>query len=155
MTDRRAGRALALVVAAGTGGCASLFGSTESTVAVNTNPAAARCDLTGRGGFHAVVTTPGRVSVPNSAAPVSVTCTAAGYRPTSYTLDASADGWIWANSALVAVTGGAAVLGLLVDESRDAGKAYGQSVDYSLDPVGPRTVHAVDRHGGELLLQTQ
>ncbi len=155
MAGRWSRRGVALMAAVGASGCASLLGSTTSTVAINTHPRVARCDLRGHDGFHAVVTTPGRLSVPNSAAPVSVTCTAPGYRPTSYTLDATADGWIWANSALVVVTGGAAVLGLLVDESRDAGRAYGRSVDYALDPATPRTVHAIDRHGGELLLKTQ
>ena len=153
MTRRWAGAVMA--VAVGLAGCASLAGPTASTVKINTNPAAARCTLTGHGGFHAALTTPGSVSVPASAAPVIVTCTAPGRRPTSYTLDASANGWIWANSALVAVTDGAAVLGLLVDESRDAGRVYQDTVTYDLQSAQPRDVHLRQRTGGETTLRAE
>jgi len=83
-------------------------------------------------------------------------CSADGWRPTSYSLDATADGWIWGNSALVVVTGGAAVLGLLVDESRDAGMVYSETVNYELDRDRPRTVFTSDRVNGiDTTLQTR
>jgi hypothetical protein len=153
---RRWGRAaVAAGVAAGAAACASLVGSSQSTVKINTSPTLAQCELKGRGGFHASVATPGSVTIPGSAAPVIVTCTAPGRRPTSYTLDASADGWIWGNSALVVVTGGAAVLGLLVDESRDAGKAYQDTVNYDLESGRPRELHTIERSGGEMRLEAE
>ncbi len=156
MSMARRGRGAAVAaMAAGVAACASLAGSTESTVKITTNPAAAQCTLKGRDGFRAQVATPASVTLPNAAAPVMVTCTAPGYRPTSYALDISSNGWIWANSALVAVTGGAAVLGLLVDESRDAGKSYQDTVNYDLESGRPRDVQAIQRNGGEMHLQAQ
>jgi len=137
------------------GGCASLVSTNHSTVQINTNPSNAQCTLKGHG-FATAVTTPARVTLPSSAAPLIVTCVAYGWRPTSFTLDATADGWIWGNSALVAVTGGAAVLGLLFDESRDAGKVYSGTVNYDLDQDHPRTVLTHTRlNGGEATYQTR
>ncbi len=137
-------------------GCASVLSSTESTVQISTNPPKAHCDLKGLGGFTAGIETPASVTIPSSAAPVIVTCVAEGRKPTSYTLDAAADGWIWGNSALVMVTGGAAVLGLLVDEGRGAGKSYAETVNYDLDPDRPRSVHTLERGGGnEMTLQAR
>jgi len=137
------------------GGCASIVSGNQSTVQVTTDPGNARCILKGHG-FSTSITTPASVVVPASAAPVIVTCSAEGRRPTSYTLDATSDGWIWGNSALVVVTGGAAVLGLLVDESRDAGMIYSGAVNYQLDAERPRSVLTHDRRsGGEMSLQAR
>ncbi len=138
------------------GACASIAGSNSTTVQFSTNPAGGHCDLRGTAGYAASVDTPASLDVPTSAAPVIVTCTAQGRRPTTYSLDASANGWRWGNSALIVVTGGAAVLGLLVDESRNAGMSYVDAVRYDLDPDRPRTIVARDRTGGETLtLQTR
>ncbi|MCR6632241.1 MAG: hypothetical protein NVV74_20565 [Magnetospirillum sp.] len=131
----------------GLAACASVVGSTSSEVQIRTNPDKARCDLKGYDGFSASVETPAIVSVPTAAAPVTVTCQAPGFRPTSYTLDATADGWIWGNSALFVATGGIAVLGALVDESRAAGKSYAEDVHYDLAPDRPRAIRARSRNG--------
>lgn len=139
-----AGTALVVLAA-----CASVVGSTESDVQIRTNPDKARCDLRGYEGFAASVETPASVAIPTTAAPVTVTCQAPGFRPTSYTLDASADGWIWGNSALFLASGGVAVLGALVDESRAAGKSYAEEVHYQLSPDRPRPVRARSRDGGQ------
>jgi len=137
------------------GGCASIVSSNRSTVQITSNPANADCTIKGHG-FATRVTTPASLVLPSSAAPLIVTCVADGWRPTSYSLDATADGWIWGNSALVVVTGGAAVLGLLVDESRDAGKVYSETVNYELDRAHPRTVFTSDRlNGVDATLQTR
>lgn len=135
------GTALALAA------CASVVGSTQSSVQIRTNPDKAHCALKGRDGFAAQVETPAVISIPHSAAPVTVTCTAAGFRPSAYTLDATADGWIWGNSAFMLATGGVAVLGALVDESRGAGKAYAEEVHYDLTPDRPRPIRASSRKG--------
>lgn len=127
------------------GACASVVGSTESTVQIRTNPDNARCELRGMGGYGATVETPAAVTIPNRASPVSVMCQAPGFRQTAHTLTASADGWIWGNSAFMVATGGIAVLGALVDESRGAGKAYADEVDYTLSPDRPRPVRLKTR----------
>lgn len=134
--------------------CASVVGTTSSDVQIRTNPDKALCDIKGFGDFSASVETPATVSIPTAAAPVTVTCKAAGFRPTSYTLDATADGWIWGNSALFVATGGVAVLGVLVDESRAAGKSYADEVHYDLSPERPRPVRVRSR-GGEADLNLQ
>lgn len=126
--------------------CASVVGSTESAVEIRTNPDRARCALSGYG-FSAQVDTPATILLPHSAAPVAVNCTAPGFRPTSYTLDAKADGWIWANSALFIATGGIAVLGAVVDESRGAGRAYAEHVQYDLAPDTARQIRLKQRNG--------
>lgn len=126
--------------------CASVVGSTESTVQIKTNPAQAHCQLKGYD-FNAEVDTPAELSVPHSAAPVTVHCTAPGFRPTSYTLDAKSDGWIWGNSAFIVATGGIAILGAVVDESRGAGRSYAEEVQYDLAPERTRVLRARDRSG--------
>jgi len=140
-------RLCALAALAGLTACASVVGSTESTVQIRTNPDKARCELRGHEGYAASVETPASLTIPNSAAPVTVTCQAAGFRPTSYTLDATANGWIWGNSAFFVATGGVAILGALVDESRSAGKAYAEEVHYNLSPDTPRAVRVRSRGG--------
>lgn len=147
------------VVAGGVGlmtlaACASVVGSTASDVQIRTNPDKAQCDLKGYDGYSASVETPATVTIPTKAAPVTVTCKAPGFRASSYTLDATADGWIWGNSALFIATGGVAVLGALVDESRAAGKSYADEVHYELSPDRPRPVRARTR-GGETDLNLQ
>lgn len=134
--------------------CASVVSSTKSDVQIRTNPDKAQCDIKGFEGYSASVETPATVTIPTSAAPVTVTCKAPGFRPTSYTLDATADGWIWGNSALFVATGGVAVLGALVDESRAAGKSYAEEVHYDLSPDRPRPVRARTR-GGDTDLNLQ
>lgn len=131
----------------GLAACASVVGSTSSDVQIRTNPDKARCELKGYGGYAASIETPAMLSIPNGAAPVVVTCQAPGFRPTSYTLDATADGWIWGNSAFMVATGGVAILGALVDESRSAGKSYAEEVRYDLSPDRPRPVRVRSRAG--------
>ena len=145
----------AMAATAALAGCASLVSTNHSTVQITTNPPNAQCTLKGHG-YAAQITTPASITLPSSAAPLIVTCVAYGWRPTTYTLDATADGWIWGNSALVAVTGGAAVLGMLVDEGRDAGKVYSGAVNYQLDGDHPRTIRIYDRlNDSESTVQTR
>ncbi|MGE5546025.1 MAG: hypothetical protein ACM33T_03940 [Solirubrobacterales bacterium] len=140
-----AGAALPLLVA-----CASILGSTESTVQIRTSPDGATCELRGYE-YTASVTAPATVTVPHKAAPVVVTCVAPGFRPTSNTLKASSDGLMWANSALIFGTAGVMVLGAMVDESRGAGVSYGDSLDVKLEPGDPRGVRVRSRSDGSEL----
>ncbi|WP_173981157.1 hypothetical protein [Magnetospirillum sp. UT-4] len=139
--------AFGLAATAGLSACASVIGSTESEVQIRTSPDNAQCDLKGYDGYAASVRTPATLTIPTAAAPVTVTCSAAGFRRTSYTLDATADGWIWGNTAFMMATGGIAVLGALVDESRSAGRAYAEDVKYDLAPDRPRPLRATSRSG--------
>lgn len=148
MGDRWLVRMMGVVAAASLAACASVVGSSQSSVSIRTNPEKSHCELKGGDGFTAQVETPAVLSIPSSAAPVTVTCKAAGFRPSAYTLDATADGWIWGNSAFMIATGGVAVLGALVDGSRGAGKSYADEVQYDLSPDRPRPIRATTR-GGE------
>lgn len=147
MTGNWLTRIVGVAAIASLAACASVVGSTESQVQIRTNPDKARCELRGHEGFTATVETPAVLTIPTMAAPVTVTCAAAGFRPTSYTLDANAGGWIWGNAAFMVATGGVAVLGALVDENRGAGKAYAEEVQYELSPDRPRPVRAMSRGG--------
>ena len=146
-------RVAALAGLAALAACASVVGSTESAVRIRTSPEQARCDLKGRD-YLAVIDTPAEVVIPHAAAPVTVNCVAPGFRPTSYTLDAKGDGWIWGNSALLVATGGIAILGAVVDESRGAGRNFTEDVQYDLTPDRSRPVRVRDR-SGDVDLQLQ
>lgn len=147
-------RALVCMGVVAGSGCASVVGSSESDVAIRTNPPAAQCHLKGHGGYSATVATPATLTIPTAAAPVTVTCSAPGFRPTANTLDASAEGWVWGNSAFMVASGGVALLGLVVDESLGAGRAYSSDVHYDLAPDVPRAVRARSR-GGDVDLRLQ
>lgn len=135
--------------------CASAIGSTESTVNIQTNPAQARCLLKGYE-FQAQVTTPVTLGIPHTAAPVTVSCIADGFRSTSYSLDVEGDGWIWGNTAFMVASGGVAVLGALVDEGRGAGKGYAETVHYDLQPERGRALRVRERSAGtDMLLNAQ
>ena len=128
----------------------------QALIYIATQPPGARCALAGMGGYAAEVETPGTLRVPHKAAPVTVTCEAPGFRRTVATLDASGSGWLWGNSAFIAFTGGAAVLGLVVDEVVGAGASYRRDFSVELDAATARRVRARQRDGGGSLdLTTQ
>ncbi|MEW5728106.1 MAG: hypothetical protein AB1918_09800 [Pseudomonadota bacterium] len=147
---------LAVLAAAGLSACASVMGDTESQVSLRTNPAGADCQLTGRDGYQASARTPATVTIPHTAAPVTVRCVATGFKPTSVSLDATADGWMWGNAGLIMGTGGAIILGMVVDESRGAGRAFQEDVEVNLDREQPRAVWVRGRaDGSEMMLRAR
>ena len=129
--------------------CASAINPQESEVQIRTNPATAQCALTGREGYHAMIDTPAVVTIPHSAAPVQVVCTAPGHRRTVNTLSATSSGWIWGNSALLMVTGGAAVLGLVVDEALGSNWTFPNDATFDLDAERQRQVLVKTRDGSQ------
>lgn len=128
-------------------GCASLFNPSESEVQLQTKPEQSRCELTGLGGFAMTVSTPATVAIPHSAAPVTVACSAPGYKRTVNSLHASGSGWIWANSAFVIATTGVAALGLVVDEALGSNRTYQKDVTVELEVEAKRPVRARSRDG--------
>lgn len=139
-----------MVVVAGlvVGGCASMANGPSSEVNIATQPAGARCILNGADGFSAEITTPETLSVPHKAAPVTVACTAPGFRRTVHTLNTSGSGWLWANSAFIVFTGGGAVLGMMVDEAVGASTSYRRDFNMDLDADAGRRIRATQRNGG-------
>ncbi len=114
---------------------------------IRTNPDKARCELSG-GGYKAVVETPATVTIPHAAAPVTVACSAPGFRRTVNSLNATSSGWIWGNSALIIATGGAAALGLAVDHALGSDWTYRPDVTVDLDVERKRQVLTHSRNGG-------
>lgn len=110
--------------------CASIISDNESTTYFATTPEHARCELHGQD-FTRVVETPGSMVLPADAAPVTVACTAEGYRTTTALLDTSADGWVVGN-ALFGLLGGP--IGLIIDASRGAGQQYPPQFALVLEP---------------------
>lgn len=128
-----------------------MFHGPSSEVQIGTRPAAAHCELSGRDGFAMEVETPATVTLPHAAAPITVSCQAPGFRRTVNSLYTSGNGWRWGNSAFLVMTGGAAALGLIVDEAVGSGVAYRKDFTVDLDTQAPRTVQATERNGGSTL----
>ena len=126
----------------------------SSEVQIGTHPVAGHCDLAGRDGFAMAVDTPAAVTLPHGAAPITVTCSAPGYRRTVNSLNTEGNGWRWANSGLMVVTGGAAALGLLVDEAVGSGVNYRKDFNVDLEADSPRRLQATQRGGATLNLRT-
>lgn len=143
----------ALVVSAAllAAGCASMVNGPSSEVNIATQPAGARCHLGGGDGFSAELVTPATVQLPHKAAPITVTCEAPGYRRTVNTLNSGANGWLWGNTAFIVFTGGAAVLGLVVDEAVGATTSYRKDFNMDLDVEAARRLRAIQRNGGPSL----
>lgn len=140
--------ALAVSAALLAAGCASMVNGPSSEVNIATQPAGARCHLGGSDGFSADIVTPMTVQLPHKAAPVTVTCEAPGYRRTVNTLNAGGSGWLWGNTAFIVFTGGAAVLGLVVDETVGATTSYRKDFRMDLDAEAARRLRATQRNGG-------
>ncbi|ARJ68087.1 hypothetical protein WV31_08110 [Magnetospirillum sp. ME-1] len=119
----------------------------SSEVNIATQPAGARCHLSGDG-FSADIVTPAQVQLPHKAAPITVTCEAPGFRRTVNTLNAGGSGWLWGNTAFIVFTGGAAVLGLVVDEAVGATTSYRKDFNMELDVEAARRLRATQRNGG-------
>ncbi|MGE5503396.1 MAG: hypothetical protein ACM31L_03140 [Actinomycetota bacterium] len=148
--------AVAAVAGALLSGCAAIIGSGESQVDLRTNPEPSHCRLDGRNAFTLEVDTPAIVTLPSSASPVRVTCSAPGRRNSVGMLDATANGWIWANAGLSVATGGVAILGAFVDESLGAGKSFQKEASFDLEPDHARQIKARSRDGlSDLDLKTR
>ena len=108
-------------------GCASIVSETGSTTYFQTKPENARCELHGQD-FVRVVNTPDSITLPSEASPITVACTAEGYRNTVEMVEGKYDGWIWGNILF----GG--VVGAVIDGSRGAGKKFPPQVLVVLEP---------------------
>jgi hypothetical protein len=117
--------------------CASIVSDNDSTTYIATEPKNAQCELQGSG-FRREVATPASISLPADAAPISVTCEAAGFRQTSKDMDTSADGWIVGNILF----GG--IVGIAIDAARGAGQKYPEEFTVVLEPGSFESLSARD-----------
>lgn len=118
-------------------GCASIVSDNKSTTYLETDPEVCRCELHGQD-FKRLVTTPNSIGLPSEAAPITIACTAPGYKRTTATLDTKMDGWIWANI----VFGG--VVGAVIDGARGSGFKYPPKFAMILEPEEFRTLDERD-----------
>lgn len=107
--------------------CASVMSDNKSVTYMETVPEVAKCELHGQD-FKRVVTTPNSIPLPSEAAPITVACTAPGYKRTTATLDTKHDGWIWGNILL----GGG--IGLIVDAAKGSGFKYPPKFSIIMEP---------------------
>ncbi len=107
--------------------CASVVSDDDTMTSIETVPKVASCELNGND-FVQVVDTPTSLELPAKAAPITLTCSADGYLPTTEDMDTAADGWILGNILL----GG--VVGIAIDAARGAGQKYPPRVTVVLEP---------------------
>jgi hypothetical protein len=132
-------------------GCASLVNSRTAEVRIATQPVQAHCTLSGEDDYRAEIDSPAVIAIPRAAAPITVECTAAGYRRTVASLQAGSGGWIWGNSALIVGTAGAAVLGLVVDETLGSNQTFDPDLTVTLESERARALRARSRADGHVL----
>jgi hypothetical protein len=108
-------------------GCASIVSDNASTTYIETDPEKARCELHGQD-FKRVIETPNSINLPSKSAPMTVSCSATGYRVTTAKLDTELDGWVFGNILF----GG--IVGVVVDVARGAGQKFPSKVSIILDP---------------------
>jgi hypothetical protein len=117
-------------------GCSSLGGNGQTTEIV-TDPVGAECVVAGAG-FRQVVRTPDTVAPPLEASPLSVTCTAPGYRDAQGPLRARFDDRIVSNFVL------GSSLGVAIDMMNGRDRAYPTTFRIHMEPVSFRTAAARD-----------
>lgn len=120
--------------------CASIVSDNDSTTYFQTDPVEkARCELHGQD-FTRVINTPDSINLPSDAAPITVACSAPGYRTTTKELDTELDGWIFGNLIFGGIVGG------VVDIARGAGQKYPPQITVILDPESFESASGRDAH---------
>lgn len=114
MIFRVAGTSTILGAAALLGACSmiGLGSGDEPPFHLATNPDGAQCELRGQEGFSSNLRSPASVTLPASAGPIAVRCSAPGYRTAFATLQKNGRNWIWSSAA-------GPVLALEQDRPRD------------------------------------
>lgn len=107
--------------------CASIVSDNKSVTYLETTPEVAKCELHGQD-FKRVLTTPNSIPLPSEAAPITVVCTAPGYKRGTATLDTKADGWMWGNL----IFGG--IIGVAVDAAKGSGFKFPPKFSLILEP---------------------
>jgi hypothetical protein len=115
------------------GGCApaTAGNGTAKPISFFSDPPGAECALTREGLQVGKVTTPGRVSLPQSSATVQVACTKAGYQDSSVTMKPK-----YTSSPLSGPGMGLANVAAVIAMSQGVGYDYESPVMIWLEPVG-------------------
>ncbi len=117
--------------------CASIFAGTSRNITVNTEPPAARCNLTRMGASVGVASeTPQTVNVSKSKHDIDVSCQKPGYSGGLATIESEFEPWTLGNILL----GG--LVGVIVDMSTGAVTDYPASTTVRLTPQPGMAPHA-------------
>lgn len=107
--------------------CASVIDAWGPSTRIQTDPSVARCTLEGTG-LQRVVVTPVRVVMPKDASPISITCSAQGYRSSVHRLITTIDNSIAANLLF------GSSIGMAVDIMSGAAEQYPSRILIHLEP---------------------
>ena len=119
--------ALVLLAAMSLAACAEVIDTWGPSTRIQTNPAVARCNLDGTD-LQRVVVTPVRVVMPKAASPVTISCSAEGYRSSKHVLITNI-----ANSIATNLIFGSAA-GLAIDIMTGAAEQYPSRIAIHLEP---------------------
>lgn len=117
------------LLALGLSGCASILSGTTETIAFDSNPQGATCQLARQGTVVASVVTPGSLQLDRSKYNVDVTCRKDGYQDATGQLESGTEGNVVGNILL----GG--VVGWAVDSASGADNKYPTSLTVTLNPL--------------------
>ncbi len=110
-------------------GCASILSGTTETVAFDSNPPGATCELTRQGTVIGSVVTPGTLQLDRSKYNIDLACRKDGYQDATGHLESGTEGMVLGNILL----GG--VVGWAVDSANGADNKYPAHLTVSLDPI--------------------
>ncbi len=130
-------KAAILLTAGSISGCAGGMGTVRHTTLIETEPAGAVCALKGDG-FASEAIAPARVEIPKAAAPIALTCRAAGHKPLEVVLKPLFNPKIFGNFAV------GSSLGLVSDMIGGHDEIYPKRVRLNLEPNAFATVAARD-----------
>ncbi len=133
--------ALVLLAASPLASCADIIEAQGPATRIYSEPEMARCILKGTGqgaGFERLVHTPIRVVLPKSASPVTVTCTAPGYRSSTHRLVTDVNQSIATNLMF------GTAIGIAVDIMSGAAEQYPSRIVVHLEPVSFTSVASRD-----------
>jgi len=125
-------KSLVIIVAAtlAVAGCASIIDGTTQEIAVNTNPAGAKCVVNRKSvPIGTVVSTPGAVTIKKTKDDITVVCDKDGYQQATFMDHSGVAGSTYANIIL----GGG--IGWAIDSSSGADNEYLTPINISMVPT--------------------
>lgn len=111
--------------------CATIMEPSKQTIAINSDPAGATCDVTRAGKSVANLITPGIFTVSKSHNNLIIRCQKPGYRPITGVDVSHNRGWIIFDLATMAL------ISTIVDVSTSADDAYGESIKLKFEKLSP------------------
>lgn len=111
--------------------CATIMEPSKQTIAINSDPAGAVCDVTRAGKIVANVVTPGVFTVGKSHNNLVIRCQKPGYKPITGVDVSHNKGWIILDLATFDV------ISTIVDVSTAADDAYGEAIKLQFEKIDP------------------